>query len=1008
MAEEVASIGIKMETGDVSRGIQTLDQLISIGGRVERSMDGIGGAASGLGRRMRDLWSSFTRTGDAAKTGAAGVRDLGQSLENLQSTADLATRGIQAFIGLKVVSWAKDGAAALFEASAAAERLRTSLDFASARGSAGELVYLRKTTDELGLSFKGTAQAYQQFQAASRGTALEGQKARDVFEAISKASAVMGLSAEQSSGALLALQQMVSKGTVQAEELRGQLGERLPGAFQTAARAMGVTTAELGKMLEQGQVIATDFLPKFAAELERSLGNAAEKAADRLDASANRMGNAWDRLKQRVGDSGISQQMAQEMNFLTRAMDAITDKMDSTKAAGGGLWEQLGSGAGTAAARVAFGVVESSASGLNYVINKLTGNILDLETNVSILPDRFKSNSEQVQILAGKVKEADEQLAHLQSLGGQFGSERWYQAEIKRAQSVAKEYRDALAAKNAMVGGAAGGPNPADANFNYPMRGQSYRAYAEAQAESEKELQQIRMREQGINSQYFKDIASLQRAKSVGTLTEDAYIREMASLATRTYESSTTGRDAKKKTREGGKAAGTAERLDAAMTSADIARVKSFYDEMASIYSGSEAIMEQARKSGLISEREYYDAKISFVELNIDAKKRELAEENKLLEMQNATGVKDIERDKKIQTNKDRMARLDQESIMKTTLLTMEADAAIRGQAESLESSRRSAEDYLATLQIGIDREVAGVGMGGNERNIEAGRQQIEDRYQQQRMDLANQRAKAEADANGSLNAAQRQFYEDRLAIINEYEGKATEAYLSGVSRRMAAESDWSKGAARAFKDYAYTAENVAQLTNDAFSNGLKGMEDALVTFVTTGKLSFSDMANSIVADITRIIIKQQISNALGIAGSGGGSGGGGLMGIIGAGLSLLGGSSAVATVANAMPGDSLDNFLDLKGLSGGRARGGGVSARGVYGIAEEGPEILTVKNRNYLVMGGDSGSVTPNHQLGDGGGGSKIYMTLPQPPQGMTRATMLQYGRTVGQQIQIAMGRNG
>ena len=89
----------------------------------------------------------------------------------------------------------------------------------------------------------------------------------------------MGLSAEQSSGAFMALQQMLSKGTVQAEELRGQLGERIPGAFEYAAQAMGVTTRELGKMLEQGQVVAEDFVPKFADVLRNQFAKDVPAAA---------------------------------------------------------------------------------------------------------------------------------------------------------------------------------------------------------------------------------------------------------------------------------------------------------------------------------------------------------------------------------------------------------------------------------------------------------------------------------------------------------------------------------------------------------------------------------------------------------------------------------------------------------------------------------------------------------------------------------------------------------
>ena len=59
----------------------------------------------------------------------------------------------------------------------------------------------------------------------------------------------MHLSAYESEGAFKALEQMLSKGKVSAEELRGQLGERIPGAFQIAARAMGMTTSELDKFM---------------------------------------------------------------------------------------------------------------------------------------------------------------------------------------------------------------------------------------------------------------------------------------------------------------------------------------------------------------------------------------------------------------------------------------------------------------------------------------------------------------------------------------------------------------------------------------------------------------------------------------------------------------------------------------------------------------------------------------------------------------------------------------
>lgn len=117
----------------------------------------------------------------------------------------------------------------------------------------------------------------------------------------------------------------------------------------------------------------------------------------------------------------------------------------------------------------------------------------------------------------------------------------------------------------------------------------------------------------------------------------------------------------------------------------------------------------------------------------------------------------------------------------------------------------------------------------------------------------------------------------------------------------LAAQGEWVNGAHKALQNYVDQSANVAAQTANAFVSAFQGMEDALVTFVTTGKLSFSDLANSIVADITRIIIKQQISNALGVAGSGGSSGSG-LMGLIGTGIGMLTGSTQ--SVGNAGFGD--------------------------------------------------------------------------------------------------------
>lgn len=88
--------------------------------------------------------------------------------------------------------------------------------------------YLRDVTGRLGLDFTSASTAYAKFAATTKDTGVTAAQTKTVFEGIAAASAKLGLSADETNGALLALQ-MASKGTVSAEELRGQLRERLPG-----------------------------------------------------------------------------------------------------------------------------------------------------------------------------------------------------------------------------------------------------------------------------------------------------------------------------------------------------------------------------------------------------------------------------------------------------------------------------------------------------------------------------------------------------------------------------------------------------------------------------------------------------------------------------------------------------------------------------------------------------------------------------------------------------------
>lgn len=123
---------------------------------------------------------------------------------------------------------------------------------------------------------------------------------------------------------------MVSKGKVQAEEMRGQLGERLPGAYQAAARAMGKTTEEFSKMMEDGELVAEDLLPKLSVELMKmaNSGDQLEKAMNNTNSALNRFSNnmilANARFQEAGMDKGIRDLANSASDFLMRADEIWT------------------------------------------------------------------------------------------------------------------------------------------------------------------------------------------------------------------------------------------------------------------------------------------------------------------------------------------------------------------------------------------------------------------------------------------------------------------------------------------------------------------------------------------------------------------------------------------------------------------------------------------------------------------------------------------------------------
>ncbi|WP_213786521.1 tape measure protein [Citrobacter portucalensis] len=153
--------------------------------------------------------------------------------------------------------------------------------------------FVKNLANSSGVDQIETLSSYAKFSAGA-GDMNTDQK-ESLFSNVIGTSRLMGLNTEEINGILKAFEQMASKGKIQAEELRGQLGDRMAGAFQLFARSLGMTTEELDAAMKNGKVLSKDVLPKVSAEMGNMIAKAGgwEKIINSTQTQLGRLSNSW-------------------------------------------------------------------------------------------------------------------------------------------------------------------------------------------------------------------------------------------------------------------------------------------------------------------------------------------------------------------------------------------------------------------------------------------------------------------------------------------------------------------------------------------------------------------------------------------------------------------------------------------------------------------------------------------------------------------------------------------
>ncbi|NDC95199.1 hypothetical protein EB118_09865 [bacterium] len=166
----------------------------------------------------------------------------------------------------------------------------------------GEKGFLRlsERIRTLGLDYQSTIEQFSSFSIAAQQANFTVLQTEDMFVRFASSLRAVGASNLQVQRSFYALQQMMSKGVVAAEELRRQMGESLPGAASLMYQAYKKlhpesvqTERDFMKLQEQGKILSREVLPEFINMLEKTFAPALESKMNSLTATIERTEQAW-------------------------------------------------------------------------------------------------------------------------------------------------------------------------------------------------------------------------------------------------------------------------------------------------------------------------------------------------------------------------------------------------------------------------------------------------------------------------------------------------------------------------------------------------------------------------------------------------------------------------------------------------------------------------------------------------------------------------------------------
>src|SRR5690554_98990 len=162
--------------------------------------------------------------------------------------------------------------------------------------------FLTKLSSKYGQEINGMTSEFSKFSAAASSAGISLADQHEIFSSFTRSITAFGMSSEDAKLSYMALSQMMSKGRVSSEELRRQLGERMPIAMEAMARATGGTIQQLDDLLKKGAILSKDVMLPFVKEMEKMTPSI---DVDNIETSLNRLSNIFTQLTEKINIAGL-------------------------------------------------------------------------------------------------------------------------------------------------------------------------------------------------------------------------------------------------------------------------------------------------------------------------------------------------------------------------------------------------------------------------------------------------------------------------------------------------------------------------------------------------------------------------------------------------------------------------------------------------------------------------------------------------------------------------------